>query len=217
MLNVYLLRHGETAWNADNNRYCGRTDLELTSIGITQALNVRQQLKDVQFEAVYSSPLRRAVRTAILASGTEEVIADGRLIEADFGDWEGKCKEEFIADDPAYWENWINNPATMPAGKNGETAKQIIERVNEFFASLLQRHRSGNVLVVAHNTVNRFYLSHKLGMPLCNYRRIFFENSSVSMFELTDSGELTLKLLNSKSISGLRYSRSEENANKNLL
>src|SRR5688500_12019612 len=98
MLNVYFLRHGQTAYNADNNRYCGRTDIPLTEKGIAQAELVQQQLKDISFDAVYSSPLQRAYRTAKIASGEKDVIKDDRLIEADFGGWEGKTKEEFIAE-----------------------------------------------------------------------------------------------------------------------
>ncbi len=56
MLKVYLLRHGQTAWNADNNRYCGRTDIPLTAKGIAQAEAVREQLQGIAFDGVYSSP-----------------------------------------------------------------------------------------------------------------------------------------------------------------
>ena len=59
MLTVFLLRHGETAWNADNNRYCGRTDIPLTAKGIKQAEAVAIQLKGIQLDGVYSSPLQR--------------------------------------------------------------------------------------------------------------------------------------------------------------
>src|SRR5690348_12200477 len=101
MLDVYLLRHGETQWNADGNRYCGRTDISLTKKGISQAELVHDQLKQIRFDAVYSSPLRRATYTAQIASGINEVITDKRLIEVDFGNWEGKTREEFISEDPS--------------------------------------------------------------------------------------------------------------------
>src|SRR5882757_8111316 len=96
MLNVYFLRHGETPWNAAGNRYCGRTDVPLTEKGLGQAAFVREQLKNVSFEAIYSSPLQRAWHTARIAGGGREVILDERLTEADFGNWEKKRKEEFI-------------------------------------------------------------------------------------------------------------------------
>ncbi|RYZ25912.1 MAG: histidine phosphatase family protein, partial [Sphingobacteriales bacterium] len=87
MLTVYLLRHGQTAWNADNNRYCGRTDIPLTDKGIAQAKLVSEQLEGLKLDGVYSSPLQRAALTASLATN-RTVITDDRLIEADFGQWE---------------------------------------------------------------------------------------------------------------------------------
>ena len=90
MLNVYLLRHGETAYNADGNRYCGRTDICLTSKGLKQAEAAFNQLKGISPDAVYSSPLERARHTASIAAGGKPVETDHRLIEVDFGSWEGK-------------------------------------------------------------------------------------------------------------------------------
>ena len=198
MLNIYLLRHGQTAWNADGNRYCGRTDLPLTKLGIEQAQRVFEQLRDHVFAAVYSSPLQRAFTTAQIASGGKEVITDRRLIEADFGNWESKSKEQFIKEDEELWNSWLADPAVTRAGRTGETAGEVIERVDDFFSSLISHHKTGNILVVAHNGVNRFYLAHKLGMPIRNYRKLVQENSTVSMFELDAHGELSLVHLNSR-------------------
>lgn len=197
MLNVYLLRHGETAWNADGNRYCGRTDLPLTERGVEQAHSVSRQLKDISFDAVYASPLQRACRTAQVASGGRDVITDERLIEADFGLWEGKTKEQFIEENEKLWAGWMKDPANSKAGGTGETARDVVRRVNAFYDSLLKKHSSGSVLVVAHNGVNRFYLAHKLGMDLKHYRKLVQYNSSVTLFALDGGGELTLMRLNS--------------------
>ena len=198
MLNVYLLRHGETQWNADGNKYCGRTDIPLTKKGISQAELVHEQLRHIHLDAVYSSPLQRALHTAQIASGKNEVITDERLIEFSFGNWEGKTKEEFIAEDPGLWDRWCNDPGPTKAGGTGETAHEVITRVNNFFEFLLKKFPSGNVLVVGHNGINRFYLAFKLSMQLKNYRRLVQQNSSITMFSLDpQNGELSLKLLNS--------------------
>src|SRR5687767_6839953 len=114
MITVILLRHGQTAWNADNNRYCGRTDIPLTELGLQQAGELGQQLKDLEFDGVYSSPLQRAYVTAKLATGRDP-ITDERLIEADFGNWEKKTKEEFIKEDASVWNNWMKDPASSRA------------------------------------------------------------------------------------------------------
>ena len=199
MLNVYLLRHGETEWNADGNRYCGRTDIPLTEKGIAQAEFVHDQLKELDFDAVYSSPLQRALHTARIASGRNDVITDERLIEVNFGNWEGKTKEEFIAEDASLWNNWCNDPSQTKAGGTGETASEVVKRVNDFYESVLEKYPSGNILSVGHNGINRLYLSWKLGMNLKHYRRIVQGNSSITLFSLDEkTSELTLKLLNSR-------------------
>ncbi len=156
-----------------------------------------QQLKSINFDAVYASPLQRASQTAYIASGKTEVVTDERLIEADFGNWEGKTKEEFIAENQTLWTDWMNDPTNCQAGGIGETGKAVISRVDDFFRSLAERHLSGNVLVVAHNGVNRLYLAHKLGMPLKNYRKLELDNSAITQFTLDEQGELILKRLNS--------------------
>jgi broad specificity phosphatase PhoE len=197
MLKIFLLRHGETAYNADNNRYCGRTDISLTEKGIRQAEEVKRQLEGIEFTGVYSSPLQRAFTTARMASG-KEAVKDERLIEADFGGWEGKTREEFIVENEILWLNWMNDPATHRAGGTGETGTEIVKRVDSFFNSLQQTYAEGNIMVVAHNGINRLYMAHKLGMPLKNYRQLVQQNSSITSFTLDKNGTLTLELLNSR-------------------
>lgn len=196
MLNVYLLRHGETAYNADGNRYCGRTDIGLTDKGIKQAEGVNKRLQGKQIDAVYSSPLKRANITAQIATGYDNVPTDERIIEVDFGTWEGKTKDEFATEDPASWENWANDPATTQAGNTGETGREVVARVDAFFKDMLLTHAGKTIVVVGHNGINRLFMAYKLGMPLKNYRRIFQENSAITYFELDDHGEMTLKKLN---------------------
>ena len=195
MLNVYLLRHGETAYNADGNRYCGRTDISLTDKGLAQAKSVNQRLQGVNIDAVYSSPLTRARLTAEIATG-KQVTTDQRIIEVDFGDWEHKTKEEFYAENPTLWDNWAKDPATAQAGGTGETGQQVMDRVDAFYAEMLQKHPNQTIVVVGHNGINRLFMAHKLGMELKNYRRIFQENSAITLLELDDKGEMTLKKLN---------------------
>jgi broad specificity phosphatase PhoE len=200
MLNIYLIRHGETAWNADNNRYCGRTDIPLTEKGLKQAEALKQQLQSITWDGVFSSPLQRAFTTAQIATGSTvtTVVKDERLIEADWGLWEYKTKEEFVAENESLWTNWMRDPANNRAGGTGETGTEIVQRVDDFFQSLKKQYSTGNFLVAAHNGVNRLFLSHKLGMPLRNYRMFFMENATPSMFTLEPDGTFVLRHLNSK-------------------
>ncbi|MDB5002059.1 MAG: Phosphoglycerate mutase [Mucilaginibacter sp.] len=195
MLNIYLLRHGETPYNAEGNRYCGRTDIGLTDIGVAQAKAVNQRLAGLHIDAVYSSPLQRARVTAELATD-REVETDQRIIEIDFGEWEGKTQLEFAADDPLSWEAWANDPGENRAGRTGETGNQIVKRVDAFYQDMLRKHADQAIVVVGHNGINRLYMAYKLGMHLKNYRRIFQENSAITLIQLDGNGELTLKKLN---------------------
>lgn len=196
MLKVYLLRHGETSMNADGNRYCGRTDVELTEKGIGQANNVKEQVKDIQFDAVFCSPLIRSSATAKIAAEGNEIKEDARLIEVDFGNWEGKTREEFIAEDPDSWKQWNADPMIAKAGSTGETAKEVVERVNSFFEEVRNTYPNGTVMVVGHNGINRLFLAWKLSMELKNYRRILQENSAVTLFTLDQDNEMQIQLLN---------------------
>lgn len=216
MLNVYLLRHGQTRWNAEGNKYCGRTDIPLTPLGIKQAGIARDLLSGIMLEKVYASPLERARHTAEIAGGGKPVETDERLIEVDFGGWEGKTREEFILENEALWNSWCHDPTVTKAGGTGETALEVIQRVDAFFSSALSRHGGPylredtkqdqaqqesspkNILVAGHNGINRLYLAWKLGMNLKDYRRIVQENSAITLFSLDDEGELTLKILNSR-------------------
>lgn len=197
MLTIYLLRHGETDFNSQNNRYCGRTDIPVNAKGRSQAEAVRRQLEGVTFTGVFSSPLLRAYETAQIVS-RREVTKDDRLIEVDFGLWEGKTRGQFIEEHRGSWEKWSADPSANRAGINGETGQEIVHRVDAFFEELLNTYREGTFLVVAHNGVNRLFMAHKLGMPLANYRRIVQQNSSVTRFTISREEGFMLELLNSK-------------------
>lgn len=197
MLTVYLLRHGETPWNAEGSRFCGRTDIPLSEKGKHQASAVRDQLAHIEFDAVYSSPLSRAYETARIASRDQKIVTDQRLIEGDFGLWEGKTKETLSAMDPGFYDAWVQDPTHTKSGGTGESGIDILNRVKAFFYDVCATHAEGTILVVGHNVVNRLYLADRLGMPLCNYRKIVQENAAVTLFTLDQHGDILLRVLNS--------------------
>lgn len=197
MVTICLLRHGETAFNADGNRYCGRTDVELTAKGLSQARRMSNLLNGFEFDAIYSSPLKRAKMTAEIASGVpDRVVTDARLIEIDFGNWEGKCSEEFMEEDPLAWQDWLRDPYASRAGRVGEEGKEVLRRLHSFYQEIALKHAGKTVLVVGHNGVNRFFLSDGLGMPLKNYRQIVQDNSSLTLLTLLQDGVVRLLKLN---------------------
>ncbi len=197
MITICLLRHGETAYNAEGNKYCGRTDIPLTDKGIEQARRMNNLLKDYDFDQIFCSPLLRARTTAEIASGTpSKVQTDDRLIEVDFGQWEGKRSEDFIAEDPDSWTNWLADPTQFRAGNTGERGDEIIARLESFYTELLEKFDGQTILVVGHNGSNRFFMAKQLGMPLKNYRRLVQENSALTLLTLDKHKGFNLLKLN---------------------
>lgn len=198
MVTIFLLRHGETAYNADGNRYCGRTDIDLTEKGILQAQRMRRLLERYDFDAVFCSPLKRAKQTAEIVSGREPstILADPRLIEVDFGEWEGMRPSEFQEKNPQSWNNWLADPTKHRAGNTGETAEEVVSRLKMFYHELLEKYVGKTVLIVGHNGINRLFMAAELGMPLRNYRKIIQENSALTLLTLSKEEGLSLLKLN---------------------
>ena len=71
-MELYLIRHGKTIWNAEN-RLQGRTDIELNEEGIAAAKELGEKLKNIHFDMIYSSPLKRAFNTAELIRGARHI------------------------------------------------------------------------------------------------------------------------------------------------
>ena len=97
---LYIIRHGETAWNA-LGKIQGTADIPLNENGINLAKQTAEQLKDVPFDAAISSPLMRAYKTAEIILGDRDIPieTDKRIQEIDFGDMEG---EPVMKTDPSH-------------------------------------------------------------------------------------------------------------------
>ena len=142
---VYLVRHGETAWSI-TGQHTGRSDLALTSRGEEQARALGPRLKSLNFDHVLSSPLRRALRTCELAGFTGPATLDQDLVEWDYGDYEGRTLAGIHRERPE-WELFRDG---CPGG---ESVLQITERVDRMVSRL--RALDGNVLVFSSGHVLR--------------------------------------------------------------
>ncbi|HSS94878.1 MAG TPA: histidine phosphatase family protein [Candidatus Dormibacteraeota bacterium] len=143
-LDIYLARHGETEWSR-NGRHTGRTDLPLTPEGEEEARALRERLSGLVFDAVFSSPLQRATRTAELA-GFPGPRVTPLLSEFDYGDYEGLTTKEIWEKHPA-WELYRDG---CPGG---ETPAQVYARAGEFLR--LCEAVDGRVLAFAHGHILR--------------------------------------------------------------
>lgn len=160
MLELWLVRHGETLWNREG-RVQGQGDPPLSARGRAQAERLEPRLAHVGFSAVYSSGLARTDETARLALPAPSVIKDHRLRELHFGAWEGELWSEVAATDAAALNAWFADPyRSTPTG--GETYAALAERVRAWLTSL---PGTGRILAVTHGGPIRAILYGLTGPP----------------------------------------------------
>ena len=150
-MKIYVTRHGQTDYNKKGMMQ-GRSDIPLNEVGIAQATERRKMLGDIKFDAVYSSPLIRAVKTAQIIGNVpeEEIIKDERIIEASFGKYELMNYYGTGIPMMLYW----SFPELFKAPEGVETIQEMIDRTSSFLKELEQKDYE-NVLVACHGGIIR--------------------------------------------------------------
>lgn len=177
---IILVRHGETTWNLEGRRQ-GQSDSPLTARGLAQARAIAGRLADEPADALYSSDLPRAWRTAeeIAAACGLSPIADDRLREKSFGILEGLTQAEVEARYPQVAARLAEKSADYsPPG--GESLAAAQQRGIDALADLARRHQGGCVIVVSHGALLGMFLRHVLGLSLAAPRRFTLANGSLS-------------------------------------
>ncbi|OHB70966.1 MAG: hypothetical protein A2V70_10280 [Planctomycetes bacterium RBG_13_63_9] len=181
---LYLFRHGATANNrARPPRLQGRrSDPALSDEGRRQARQTGALLARVPLANVYSSPLLRARQTAhqiaLPRHLSVEVVDD--LIEVDVGDWEGRAWDEIERTDTDAYRRFMADASLHPY-LGGENLSVVQSRVIPAFERLMAQHLGQTIAAVAHNVVNRAYLTHLLGIPLAQYRSVPQDNCGLNL------------------------------------
>jgi probable phosphoglycerate mutase len=168
---VWLVRHGETAWSL-TGQHTGRADIPLTERGEQEARLVGERLRGRRFAAVFTSPLRRAVRTCELAGFAATAINDPDLMEWNYGDYEGRTRAEIRAERPG----WSLFRDGCPGGESladlGARADRVVARA---------RAVAGDVLLIAHGHLLRFVAARWLALPPDDARLVHLATASVSV------------------------------------
>jgi broad specificity phosphatase PhoE len=169
MTRLLLVRHGETDWNV-GNRFQGHADPPLNETGRTQARELAAALSDRSFDAVFTSPLRRAHETAeiIAASHGLQPIPVEALREVDVGEWEGLTREEIERRFPEQYRRWL---AFGQGWGNGETYEEMGRRVVATLLELAREHDGEMLLVVTHGGPIRAALASASGISHAEARR----------------------------------------------
>ena len=145
---LVVLRHGQTDWN-HGRRFQGQADIKLNATGVRQAEAMRAKLARFHFDAVYSSPLQRALDTARIVAPDAAIGTDDRLMEINVGTWSGRTWDEIIAEMPDYEERYANG-IDFRRSPSGETLAELVERGRPALLEIAERHEDQTVLVVSH-------------------------------------------------------------------
>ena len=125
---VYLARHGETAWSL-SGRHTGRTDIPLTERGEDNARRLRGRLEGITFTEVLVSPLQRARRTCELAGFAAVAKVTPDLVEWDYGDYEGRLTSEIRRERPGWYLFRDGCPGGESLAAVGARADRVIARL----------------------------------------------------------------------------------------
>ncbi len=196
MTRIVLVRHGETEWNR-LERFRGRADVPLNARGVAQAEAVARRIAaEGPLDAVYSSPLSRALRTAeaiAARAGLTAQVCPG-LVDIDYGLWQGLTPAEVEARWPDVLRAWYEKPqeARIPGG---ETLGDLRRRGMEALRGLAARHEGGRIAAVGHTVINRAILLEALGAGNDRFWRLRQDTCALNVLEV-EGGEFTVVSLN---------------------
>ena len=182
-MNIYLMRHGQTEKNKARLLQ-GRSDVPLNETGMEEARRTADWFgqQGIRFDAVYSSPLIRAVQTAQLASGCKEIRVDERLLEMDYGPYEGMDLSDPAPEIITFFSDFVHNPA--PEGM--EPLSSVVHRMGEFLEDL--QGQEGNILIVTHAVAMKGALEYLTPESGGSYWSKYIGTCGVYAAEWKDSG-----------------------------
>lgn len=182
-MRLLLLRHATTSWTL-SGQHTGRTDIELTPAGESEARAAAPLFQHVLGEsplrAVYSSPRKRALRTAelVLGAAPKPVVTE-LIAECDYGNYEGLTPAEIRAIVPG-WNLWEYG---CPGG---ETVEKAAARADEFIEMLVERHEQETVCAVSHGHMIRILAARLLNLHPREGRIFSIKTTSIAEFTTRD-------------------------------
>ncbi|MGC9393221.1 MAG: alpha-ribazole phosphatase [Anaerolineae bacterium] len=193
-LRLFLVRHGETAWNAEG-RYQGQTDVPLSAAGLRQAEAIAGRLAMTPLDAIYASDLCRAAETAhaIARHHTLDVRLDPRWREMSFGEWHGLTYPQMEAAFPETVA-WWNADRVHHAPPGGETLAQLAARVHAALDDIRRAHPEQTVLIASHGGAIRALLCLLLHKSLGDYWQFALGNTSLTEVEFQRIGPVLNRL-----------------------
>lgn len=187
MLQVYLVRHGETLWNAER-RIQGQSDSPLTGKGETQARQVAERAKALGITHIITSDLGRTRRTAEIIADICgcDVTLEPRLRELDMGVLERRPLDSLTEEEEGWRRQLVNGTADGRIPE-GESMQELSERMHAALAACLELPQGSRPLLVSHGMALGCLVSTILGLPAYAERRLRLRNCSISRIDYQQS------------------------------
>jgi len=175
-MKILVTRHGETEWNR-KNLILGRTDIPLNETGIMQARKLRDIIP-CDIKHVIASPLKRTAMTAQIICENRNMVLeyDERLIEMDFGIYEGKDRG-----DKLYQTEKRKFFARFP---KGESYFKVAQRVYNFLDDTIKKYAGENVLIVTHNGISRVIHTYFCDIDNEGFAKYSIENCEIREYDV---------------------------------
>ncbi|MGL6173468.1 MAG: histidine phosphatase family protein [Cellulosilyticaceae bacterium] len=148
---IYLTRHGQTEWNIEK-RLQGRGNSPLTGEGIARAKELAKRIAELPIDVIYTSPIERALHTAHILNGESKrtIKTHEGLMEMSFGEYEGRCTDEVMKENPEWDINRIMCGDLELCAPNGEDLASVRERAQEAMNEIIAENKGKTLLVVTH-------------------------------------------------------------------
>jgi broad specificity phosphatase PhoE len=168
---LYIIRHGETEWSL-NGKHTGLTDLDLTPNGVVEAEKMRDRLKGIKFDHVFSSPLQRAHKTCEISGLGKQAIIHKGIVEWDYGEYEGITSKEIHKTHPG-WNVFEHG------GPGGESVSDITKRIDDSIAEF--RALEGNIAIFSHGHFSRAFAARWLGLTVTDGRIFILHTATLNI------------------------------------
>lgn len=181
MTEIILARHGETAWNVEEV-FRGRMGVALNETGQKQAALLAEYLRSLSIEALYSSPLPRALQTAeaVAQRCGLEANVESRLTDFDFGQWQGLSLQEVKEKYSELYRLWENSPEQVRL-PDGESLSDVRKRAMAVVDDVIGKH-AGTVVLVSHRVVNKVLTCAMLGLDNSHFWNIQQDTCGITAF-----------------------------------
>ena len=182
---IFLVRHAESTWNSQK-KIQGQKDPPLSTYGKREARLLGKRFKELSFDAVCSSPQKRALETARTIMGKKaDISVDTDLCEINLGKWEGKTLFQIRKQYGDKFDRWAVRPDRIPI-PGGEDFKAFVRRVKKAMRKIEKSHPDGNVLIVGHGGVISTYVTIVLNIKPIDVWCVTVKNASVTIVEVKD-------------------------------